>query len=66
VGQAQRSDRGCIGPAELGRIIRRGAKLAGLVDHDDEVGALKAVGCAQRDIGPKAVVSAGVDDAGHG
>jgi putative resolvase len=28
--------------------------------------ALKAVGCAQRDIGPQAVVSAGRQDAGHG
>jgi putative resolvase len=28
--------------------------------------ALKAVGCAQRDIGPKAVVRGRVDDAGHG
>ncbi|MBS4729013.1 IS607 family transposase [Mycobacterium sp. SM1] len=28
--------------------------------------ALKAVGCAQRDIGPKAVVGGRVDDAGHG
>jgi hypothetical protein len=26
---------------------------------------LKAVGCAQRDIGPQAVVSAGRQDAGH-
>ena len=28
--------------------------------------AVKAVGCAQRDIGPKAVVRCRVDDAGHG
>jgi predicted site-specific integrase-resolvase len=28
--------------------------------------ALKAVGCAQRDIGPKAVVRGRVDDAGRG
>jgi putative resolvase len=27
--------------------------------------ALKALGCAQRDIGPKAVVGGRVDDAGH-
>ena len=28
--------------------------------------ALKAVGCAQRDIGPQAVVSAGRQGGGHG